>query len=302
MEITMIEIVPNYYDKFKCIADKCRHNCCIGWEIDIDEESMEFYNSLKTSMGERIRENIEGDEPHFILGKDDRCPFLNEWGLCDIISELGEGALCDICALHPRFKNFYSSFEETGLGLCCEEAARIILSEKDKFYLPTPDHMTEEEEVFFGIRNTIFSFLQNRELSIKERFSALAEEIGVKFEFSLNSLCDFYLSLKRLDDSWTEEIMALKEFAFDKKIFEDEEFKLPFEQLGCYFIFRHLRDADYVWGINFMLISCYLIGALWARYKDIEIEKMADIGRMYSAEIEYSEENTDSVAMYEEGI
>ncbi len=294
----MIEIVPNYYEKFKCIADKCKHNCCIGWEIDIDEETMNFYNSLDTPMGERIRECIEGDEPHFILGKDDRCPFLNEKGLCDIISECGEDALCDICTLHPRFKNFYSTFEETGFGLCCEEAARIILSEKDKLYLPVPDDMTEEEEIFLGIRNKIFSLLQNRNLSIKERFSALAEETGMKFEFSLKNLCEFYLSLERLDDSWTDELMELKEFSFDEKIFEDERFKIPFEQLGCYFIFRHFGSEAYEDGINFMLLSCYLIGALWAKHKDADIEKMADTVRMYSAEIEYSEENAGSVALY----
>ena len=38
----MIESVPNYYDKFKCIADRCKHSCCIGWEIDIDDDTMEL--------------------------------------------------------------------------------------------------------------------------------------------------------------------------------------------------------------------------------------------------------------------
>ena len=39
----MKEVFPNYYKKFKCIADKCKHNCCIGWEIDIDNDTLEFY-------------------------------------------------------------------------------------------------------------------------------------------------------------------------------------------------------------------------------------------------------------------
>ena len=33
--------VPDYYSEFSCIADKCSDNCCIGWEIDIDENSLE---------------------------------------------------------------------------------------------------------------------------------------------------------------------------------------------------------------------------------------------------------------------
>ena len=58
----------------------------------------------------------------------DRICTVLECNLCDIISSLGEDYLCDICTLHPRFRNFYCNFIETGLGLCCEEACRIVLS------------------------------------------------------------------------------------------------------------------------------------------------------------------------------
>ena len=37
---------PKYYHNFKCIADKCSHSCCIGWEIDVDEVTIEKYTSL----------------------------------------------------------------------------------------------------------------------------------------------------------------------------------------------------------------------------------------------------------------
>ena len=135
----MQKIFPNYYKKFKCIADKCRHSCCIGWEIDVDEDTLDYYNTLDSELGDRIRKSIEGDTPHFALGEGERCPFLNTRGLCDIISELGEGGLCDICRLHPRFCNFYDGFTEIGLGLCCEEAARIVLTETEKFSLDLPE-------------------------------------------------------------------------------------------------------------------------------------------------------------------
>ena len=100
----MQELFPSYYNKFRCIADKCMHSCCVGWEIDIDEETLGIYNSLDGAMGDRIRNSISGEPPHFVL-KDNRCPFLNNKGLCDIISEFGEDGLCDICYLHPRFQN-----------------------------------------------------------------------------------------------------------------------------------------------------------------------------------------------------
>ena len=55
--------------------------------------------------------------------------------LKESISKKGEGYLCEICDAHPRFKNFFTDRVEIGIGLCCEEAARIILNEKEAFFL-----------------------------------------------------------------------------------------------------------------------------------------------------------------------
>ena len=295
----MQEITPNYYDKFRCIADRCSHSCCIGWEIEIDEETAERYRTMDTPLGERIQKSIEGDPPHFILGEEERCPFLNKKGLCDIICECGEKALCDICALHPRFRNFFASFTETGLGLCCEEAARIILAEKEPFRIPAPKECSEEESFFLTGRQRVFEILQDREKTIRQRFSTLAELFSSSFAFSLDKLRKIYLSLERLDNSWTELLKDLDGFAFDGKIFMEEEFQIPLEQLAVYFVFRHFADGfwngDYTARIQFTLMSCYLIGALWEKFRQdhgtIAMENMADLVRMYSAEVEYSEEN-----------
>ena len=263
----MIQLTPNYYDKFRCIADKCKHNCCIGWEIDIDDETMQYYNSLESTLGDRIRCSVEGEEPHFVLCEGDRCPFLNEHNLCDIISELGEDGLCDICHLHPRFRNFYSNFCETGLGLCCEEAARLILSEKEKFYVKMPEEieLSDEETEFFQIRKEILFVLQDRSKSVLERFSILSQMFELECDYSLCDLCDVYLDLERLDDSWTNELLGLKEFSFDKSIFTDDYFAVYLENIAVYFVFRHLANAmefgDYANYVKFALVSTYMISA-----------------------------------------
>ncbi len=289
----MHEIYPNYYHKFKCIADKCRHSCCIGWEIDIDEDTSKLYNSLSGEIGTRIRENIEGEPPHFILGDGERCPFLNKCGLCDIILKCGEDALCDICTLHPRFKNFYDEFEEVGLGLCCEEAARIILSFEDKVKLDVPHNLSVEEKFFFAKRQEIFDVLQDREKTILERFKALCKD----FNISTDELYDIYINLERLDKAWDNELIKLKAGSFSGKIFE--KFPIVFEQLAVYFIFRHLTEAlydgEYDEKIKFAYVSCYLIAAICEISGDLSFEKISDIARMYSSEIEYSEENTKEI-------
>lgn len=121
--------VPEYYRSFKCIAEKCRDNCCIGWGIDIDEVSLEKYKNLKNPEGERILSTIDfSGGASFISDGQGRCKNLDERGLCRIISVLGEGYLCQICRDHPRYFNCVFGRCEGGLGLACEEAARMILS------------------------------------------------------------------------------------------------------------------------------------------------------------------------------
>ena len=114
---------PSYYKNFKCIADKCRHSCCVDWEISVDGRSLERYRSSDISLkGEILSEISETDDGSiFKMRSDGRCPFLNSDGLCRIIMECGEEYLCDICALHPRFYNYFSSHAEVGLGMVCEE-------------------------------------------------------------------------------------------------------------------------------------------------------------------------------------
>ena len=41
--------VPDYFLDFECIADRCKHSCCRGWDIYIDSESLKKY---RTDMGE----------------------------------------------------------------------------------------------------------------------------------------------------------------------------------------------------------------------------------------------------------
>jgi hypothetical protein len=95
---------PQYYKEFHCIADACQHTCCEGWEIDIDEEQLARFRQ-EPYIAAHIE---EGDPPHFRLLEGERCPFLKENGLCEMILRYGEDILCQICRDHPRFRSFWS--------------------------------------------------------------------------------------------------------------------------------------------------------------------------------------------------
>ncbi|WP_037293621.1 flagellin lysine-N-methylase, partial [Ruminococcus flavefaciens] len=92
----MIYRTPTYCRDFRCIAGECKDSCCKGWEIDIDAETAEYYSRVDGEFGERLRSSIKNGS--FVLTEDERCPFLNREGLCDIYTELGEENLCRICS------------------------------------------------------------------------------------------------------------------------------------------------------------------------------------------------------------
>ncbi|MBQ3490843.1 MAG: flagellin lysine-N-methylase [Clostridia bacterium] len=304
-------IVPDYYNDFCCIADRCKHSCCIGWEIDIDNETLERYRNIGGDFGVRLQDGIETDicGAHFRLGAQERCPFLNREGLCDIILTLGEAYLSQICTDHPRFCSFYSDRTEIGLGLCCEEATRIILFKETetKFSVLDDDGEeeipTEEEKAFFAQRERLFTLAQDRRKTISERMNDLQREIGLVFpNRSFAEWVDIFLSLECMDDAWKTLLLESR-----KKSVYDVSSDIPeiiWGQLLVYFLYRHVSDPERDIGgsVLFAILGVYMIRNLFSylccREKANKKEELIEICRLYSSEIEYSEENTEQLILF----
>lgn len=306
----MKQIAPDYYDNFKCIASACKHNCCIGWEIDIDEYTMDYYNAVEGEFGDRLKKHIslEGDAPHFCMGENERCPFLNEKNLCDIISTLGEDALCDICADHPRFRNYFSDREEIGLGLCCESAGQLILGRTEKTYLTCiyddgeNEMLTEEEKEILILREKAFNLIQNREKGIADRIKDVYALIGMeKKEIKKDEWVDLFLSMERLDEAWTELLLKIKSTPINEKCRSEKELETAFEQLLWYFIYRQFslsaEDGRVRERLVFAVQSAELIMLLCdfhkTAYGSLNLSDIVEYSRMYSSEMEYSAENVE---------
>lgn len=178
---------PAYYDAFHCTASACRDTCCAGWEIDIDPASRDLYRRMPGPLGEKLRTYMEPGEEScsFRLIEGERCPFLTEKNLCELILEKGDGILCEICREHPRFHEWFGSLRESGLGLCCEEAARLVLgAEQPTVFVEENLPGAEEAEdipkeerpllsALFISRETAFTLLRERSLSLGQRCSLL---------------------------------------------------------------------------------------------------------------------------------
>ncbi|MBQ4086781.1 MAG: flagellin lysine-N-methylase [Clostridia bacterium] len=280
--------VPNYYKAFRCIADRCRHSCCIGWEIDIDKETLSVYKNVSGAFGKRLNDNIsQEDTPHFILGEQERCPFLNERNLCDIYTELGEEHLCQICSDHPRFRNFFENRTEIGLGMCCEAAAELILTFPEKMKLVHTE--TDEKTPFFPEREQAFAILQNRSQPIKERIRILKETFGITLpEKTFSEWKEVFLSMEILNSRWEA---LLKNATGVSPAFQEDKWQIAKEQLLVYFVFRHMMpDGDASSALALCLVSYEMILRLCKTEADL-----FDVARMYSAEMEYCEENTEDL-------
>ena len=222
----MIFRYPSYYDKFHCIADKCEDTCCAGWEIDIDDESYEFYMKVGGEFGERLKNSIkeyESDEEDvyeqhgFILKGKKRCPFLDENNLCDLYRELGEEALCDVCTDTPRNYFEYGGERELSLSASCPEAARLIYAESDCSMFVEKEideeldfEETEEEKELASkikeARERAIKILQCREKPVGERaaeFLRFAEKVqeelnGTPFSPAEGEESPYHMFLKRM--------------------------------------------------------------------------------------------------------
>lgn len=292
----MLFVLPDFYEDFHCIAGQCRHSCCIGWEIDIDEDSFAYYNALEGELGKELRNRISAvPTPHFILGEKQRCPFLNESGLCRLILRLGEDSLCDICREHPRFYNEFSDRTEAGLGLCCEEAVRLLLEGEGPLSLLCYDDGGEEspsaeESALFALREQIFSALHDSSRSLYSCMASCAELCGLSMpKLAMPEWAEFYLGLERLDPAWTDALQLLEDRG-GEVVLPDRLDGIKYRRIAAYFVYRHFASAGSLARASellaFAILSTAMVCALEALGMDC-----GEALRLYSAEIEYSDEN-----------
>jgi lysine-N-methylase len=300
-------VYPSYYKQFSCLMGECRHSCCIGWEIDIDEHSLARYDAMEGVLGERIRNAIDRDgTPHFRLTEDERCPFLNGEGLCDLILSCGEDALCHICKCHPRFFNFAGKYVETGLGMACEGAARLILLSKEPMTLvieEAPNRVYKPRFTSLKKRGELIALLQDRTRSIDERILACKSYLGASFGIELSEWIDSFIDLEQMDPEWTALLHRLKrtapsiDFSALDRCMEGREYE--YEQLLVYFAYRYLSrwKSEDSFSETFLVIEL-----LYRLYRGLAAMRLSETGafteedavfllRMLSAEIEYSDEN-----------
>lgn len=220
----MLITVPNYYNQFVCVADKCEDTCCAGWKIVIDSKTRKKYKKYQGEFKKRIKASVDFRESTF-KQNNKRCAFLNDENLCDLYTHAGSEYLCNTCKRYPRHIEEFENLREISLSLSCPQVAKIILSmeKKVKFLTLEKEYKSDSYDDFdfflftklMDARELAFSILQNRSISIYERISivlGLIHDIQSRIDNGELHATDDILEKYKKDDAVEKLRLKLKQY------------------------------------------------------------------------------------------
>ena len=282
----MLSIFPKFYKNFLCKADKCKHSCCKGWEIDIDEETAGKYLAMTGELGAEIRQNIGKNEDSYFfkLTEDERCPFLQKNGLCKIILNIGEENICEICTMHPRFFTMLDDVELCGVGLSCEKTCELLLGDEKDLVFYIED--TEEELSFSEVLAVIGLNLPNE----MQEFS-----LAVNAE-NINKVLEIMAKTEPIDENWSKELSIMQDMdnvELKAKEYLENSDKNILNKIYQYILYRQLErlvDIDIEALINYAQYSI-----LFIILHTMISKELGESIRRWSEQIEYDTDNVDLI-------
>lgn len=316
-------LFPDYYTEFSCVAGKCPASCCAtDWDVEIDPDTREYYESVEGPVGERIRSLMvpapdadSGEGSAIFRANDCRCPFFTREGLCKLFLELGEDGFCQTCREYPRYFGEAGDLIQEDLSLSCPEVSRLFFSDKKEIrYRQKSDIMdgemlSQEQIELFG-NMTAF----------RDRFLSKPRQIVRVMEREPLTMKQLLTALEKtevLDASWDDALkrmeQAAPQFYGESPIREFPEWVSG--RLMQYFIFRYSVDAMYGSSfeeiLNLTKVSLATMGLLYAskwrpdpavscrNLPDIsdacsdEQIRLMDVAVLYSRQIEHADENVE---------
>ena len=282
----MLSIFPKFYKNFLCKADKCKHSCCKGWEIDIDEETAGKYLAMTGELGAEIRQNIGKNEDSYFfkLTEEERCPFLQKNGLCKIILNIGEENICEICTMHPRFFTMLDDVELCGVGLSCEKTCELLLGDEKDLVFYIED--TEEELSFSEVLAVIGLNLPNE----MQEFS-----LAVNAE-NINKVLEIMAKTEPIDENWSKELSIMQDMdnvELKAKEYLENSDKNILNKIYQYILYRQLErlvDIDIEALINYAQYSI-----LFIILHTMISKELGESVRRWSEQIEYDTDNVDLI-------
>ncbi|MDO4487673.1 MAG: flagellin lysine-N-methylase [Eubacteriales bacterium] len=277
----MFTLVPDYYKNFKCLAGECRHSCCSeGWDIEIDKSAEARYKheiNKGSEIGKKLKTSVKFGKPSRFIPNGKTCPLLNGDGLCELILSGGDKMLCQICADHPRFRNFFDDHVEMGVGLCCEEAARLVIDHEGMVRYENLETGEEARPAFFTTPVPLMLVPVN-----------------------IPEVIERLLTFEILNDEWRVILKnTLKHTGKElPEAFDTAAWANAFLRIKEYLLYRHLTNEGFVFSEVCMSLIIEVTKAQYYELGALSLEDFADIVRIFSSEVEYSQECIDYISSF----
>lgn len=178
---------PDYYNNFKCIADKCSITCCQEWKIAVDDATNRKWMKLSTDKLSGKSNNLSSytcckDGSLVIkLDKKHRCPFLSKDKLCHLVMTYSDEVLSETCTLFPREIHRFSTHEERTLMPCCPAVIDLWCEKPITF--PVISETMDNLSPAFLIRDNLIKLISDQGLSVEQ---ALLDGLYILLELYKN--------------------------------------------------------------------------------------------------------------------
>lgn len=178
----------DYFDDFQCKCGDCRHSCCRGWQINVNEQ--EYFRLIGMNCSDELHHRLECAfsqpqrpteacyrtiAPNW-LGQ---CHMLAEDGLCMLHRECGAAALPQVCNFYPRSLKRIGNFQLACCSGSCEKVIELLLSqdrlqllEHEEAFEPLLSLQAQDASLELTMR--CVQLVQDRTKSLGERIDAIA--------------------------------------------------------------------------------------------------------------------------------
>lgn len=178
---------PDYYNKFKCIADKCSITCCQEWKIAVDEATNRKWKKLSADKVSGKSNNLSSytycKDGSLVIKLDEkhRCPFLSKDKLCHLVMTYSDEVLSETCTLFPREIHRFSTHEERTLMPCCPAVIDLWCEKPVTF--PVISETMDNLSPAFLIRDNLIKLISDQGLSVEQ---ALLDGLYILLELYKN--------------------------------------------------------------------------------------------------------------------
>lgn len=233
-KIDMVKIKG--YDKFKCIADKCKFTCCSGWDINVDSNTYDKWKNKEngTYLLDNIKFKKSNGENSYLIKKEIKadCPFLSDKGLCNIVINEGEDYLSSTCKRFPRIESTFDDTKELTLSCSCPEVVNIISDIKEKIVMDSKDESSYVDNLgALKIRETLINIIQKEDINLGKKlivsYDMLLNVLDREDLTTYEALIDF-LNNYKLDGYIKEELNKYKSYEKNDTVVYLKEINLLF--------------------------------------------------------------------------